>query len=248
MYGWVKDLPDKRDFPYVPPIDVAENLPRSVDLRPHFPRVYNQGNLNSCTANAIAAAIEFDEIKQKIKKPFVPSRLFIYYNERKMEDQVDNDSGAQIRDGIKSVAKLGGCPEDLWPYLERNLKVEPPTHCYHSAMKYKALEYQRLKHELLQLKSCLASGYPFVFGIKVYSSFEGARVKKSGRLEMPSKSEKLVGKHAVIAAGYDDSRKRLIVRNSWGEKWGSRGYFTIPYEYVLDRRLSADFWTIRVIR
>jgi len=247
-YGWLKDTPDKRDHKYAPPLEVMRNLPPDADLRPYFPRVYNQGNMNSCTANAIAAAIEFDEKRQKIKTPFVPSRLFIYYNERAMEGDVDSDSGAQIRDGIKSVSKLGSCKEPLWPYLEKKLKIKPYAHCYRQAVKYKALEYQRLEHNLIHLKSCLASGFPFVLGIKVYSSFEGARVRKTGHLEMPEAHEKLVGKHAIIAAGYDDERKWFIVRNSWGESWGIKGYFTIPYKYLLDRRLSADFWTIRVIR
>ena len=224
------------------------SLPTKVDLRPYFPRVYNQGNMNSCTANAIAAALEFDEIKQKIRKPFIPSRLFIYYNERSMEGQITKDAGAQIRDGIKSFSKLCCCKEDLWPYLEKMLKVRPSSKCYHQALKYKALVYQRIGHKLNHLKSCLASGFPFVFGIKVYSSFEDARVRKTGHLEMPRQSERLVGKHAVIAAGYQDSRKWFIVRNSWGERWGIKGYFTIPYKYLLDRRLSADIWTIRLIR
>ncbi len=247
-YGWLKDIPDKRDYPYVPPPDVVRSIPPTVDLRPYFPRIYNQGNLNSCTANAIAAALEFDEKKQGITRPFVPSRLFIYYSEREMEGDVESDNGAQIRNGIKSVSKLGCCRETLWPYLEKKLKIKPSTPCYRQAMKYRALEYQRLEHNLIHMKSCLASGFPFVFGIKVYSSFEGARVRKTGHLEMPEKNEKLVGKHAVIAAGYLDSRRWFIVRNSWGEKWGLGGYFTIPYEYLLDRRLSADIWTIRVIR
>lgn len=247
-YGWIKDEPDRRDHPYIPPAEIARNLPPLVDLRRKFPRVYNQGNMNSCTANAIAAAMEFDEIRQKVAKPFVPSRLFIYYNERAMEGTVNSDSGAQIRNGIKSVAKLGSCHEREWPYLEHKLKVKPTKNCFLRALKYKALEYQRLKHDLIQMKSCLASGFPFVFGIKVYSSFEDANVRKSGHLHLPKPSEKFVGKHAVIAAGYDDSRKWFIARNSWGESWGIKGYFTIPYTYLLERRLSADFWTIRVIR
>ena len=247
MYGWVKDAPDNRDHRYVPPLEVARNLPPKVDLRHYFPRAYNQGNLNSCTANAIAAAIEFDEKKQKMRRLFVPSRLFIYYNERAMEGQVDSDAGAQIRDGIKSVSKLGSCHEDLWPYLEKRLKNKPLARCFRQAIKYKVLEYQRIGHDLVNLKSCLASGFPFVFGIKVYSSFESARVRKTGHLEMPEMHEKLVGKHALIAVGYEDARRWFIVRNSWGERWGIRGYFTIPYKYLLDRRLSADLWTIRLI-
>ncbi len=165
-----------------------------------------------------------------------------------MEGNVDSDSGAQIRNGIKSVSKLGSCKEDLWPYLEKRLRIKPRARCYKEALKYKVLEYQRLGHDLVHLKSCLASGFPFVFGIKVYSSFESARVRRTGHLGMPKAHEKLVGKHAVIAAGYQDSRKWFIVRNSWGERWGIKGYFTIPYGYLLDRTLSADLWTVRVMR
>ena len=166
MYGWVRDLPDKRDYRYVYPREISDHLPSIVDLRSRFPRVYNQGNLNSCTANAIAAAIEFDEINQGMRDPFIPSRLFIYYSERNMENTVKKDCGAQIRDGIKSVAKLGTCPEHLWPYLVRNLKIKPTPRCYRSAIKYKVLEYRRLRNNLAEMKSCLATGFPFIFGIK----------------------------------------------------------------------------------
>jgi C1A family cysteine protease len=247
-YGWVKDLPDPRDHPYLPPPEITHKLPKRADLRPYFPEVYNQGNINSCTANAIAAAIEFDEIKQKIDPPFVPSRLFIYYNERAMEGHVDSDSGAQIRNGIKSVSKIGACKEKLWRYLENNLKIKPPERCFRQALRYESVEYQKLEHNLVHLKSCLASGFPFVFGIKVYSSFQSQRLRSTGHLEMPRQHEKFVGKHAVIAVGYDEGRKWFVARNSWGERWGMKGYFSLPYEYLLTRRLSADFWTIRLIR
>ncbi len=247
-YGWMKDDHDDRDYRYSPPSEVIQNLPPEVDLRTGFPPAYNQGNMNSCTANAIAAAIEYDERREKVRKAFIPSRLFIYYNERAMEGTADSDSGAQIRDGIKSVSKLGCCKEILWPYKERLLKLRPRARCYKQAVRYKAVQYERVSYNLEHMKSCLASGFPFVFGIKVYSSFEDARVREAGHLEIPKQSEKLVGKHAVIAAGYQDSRKWFIVRNSWGKKWGIEGYFTLPYEYLMDRKLSGDIWTIKVIR
>src|SRR5450759_909977 len=105
-YGWLPDLPDQRDYFYAAPVEMAGALPISIDLRPQCPPVYDQGQLGSCTANAIAGAIEFDRMKQKLAD-FVPSRLFIYYNERVIEGTVRSDSGAMIRDGIKSVASLG---------------------------------------------------------------------------------------------------------------------------------------------
>ena len=152
-----------------------------------------------------------------------------------MEGTVGNDAGARIRDGIKVVAKEGDCPEELWPYRRRNLKVRPPRECYRLARRYKAVEYQRMEHKLEELKCCLASGYPFVLGFKAFESFEGEKVRKTGHLGMPKRRERAVGMHAVVAAGYKNSKGWFILRNSWGDKWGKKGYFTMPYEYVLDR-------------
>jgi C1A family cysteine protease len=246
-YGWIPDLPDHRDFLYAAAPEVLATLPTTIDLTKQCPPVYDQGQLGSCTANAIAAAIEFDLMKQSQTNIFLPSRLFIYYNERVIEGTTASDSGAQIRDGIKSVATLGDCPETLWPYIIAKFAVKPPSNCYSSAKKYKALSYQRLLQDANQFKGCLASGYPFVFGFTVYASFESAAVAQSGIVPMPTPGEKTMGGHAVMAVGYNDAAQRFIVRNSWGDGWGMKGYFTIPYGYLLDQNLSSDFWTIHVV-
>jgi C1A family cysteine protease len=245
-YGWVPDVPDHRDHLYAAPVVHLAKLPAKKDLRPHCPPVYNQGQLGSCTANAIGAAIQFERLKQKLKPNFVPSRLFIYYNERVMEHSVHSDSGAQIRDGIKSVAKQGDCPEKEWPYDIKKFDAKPTAACFKDAVKYKAVQYQRVAQVLNQMKGCLASGYPFVFGFSVYTEFEGDAVAKTGMMGMPGPKEKLLGGHAVMAVGYNDSEQRFIVRNSWGNKWGIKGYFTMPYSYITDSNLADDFWTIRV--
>lgn len=246
-YGWIPDLPDHRDFMFAAAPEVLTKLPPSADLTSLCPPVYDQGQLGSCTANAIAAAVEFDLMKQKQKNIFVPSRLFIYYNERVIEGTVASDSGAQIRDGIKSVAKQGDCPEKLWPYVIAKFAVKPPTNCYSQAKKYKAVNYQRLVQDLNQFKGCLYSGYPFVFGFTVYESFESQTVTQTGHAPMPAPGERALGGHAVMAVGYDDSNQWFIVRNSWGNNWGIKGYFTMPYTYFLNDNLSSDFWTIRVM-
>ncbi|MGD0330429.1 MAG: C1 family peptidase [Nitrososphaeria archaeon] len=246
-YGWIRDIPDQRDYLYAAPPEFLLKLPSSVDLRPQCPPVYDQGQLGSCTANAIAADLEFDQMKEKQAQIFVPSRLFIYYNERVMEGTVASDSGAQIRDGIKSVAKQGACPENLWPYDITKFAVKPPQQCYQQALKYKAVQYQRITQISNQLKGCLASGYPFVFGFTVYESFESPQVAQTGHAPMPSPTETVVGGHAVMAVGYDDSQNWFIMRNSWGEGWGMKGYFTLPYAYLIDQNLASDFWTIRTV-
>jgi C1A family cysteine protease len=243
-YGWKPDLPDHRDLLFAAP--KPRKLPSKMDLRDQCPPVYDQGQLGSCTGNAIAGAFEFELIKQKAKD-FIPSRLFIYYNERVIENTVSSDSGAQIRDGFKSIGNLGVCPESEWPYVTNEFAVKPFQSCYVDALNYKAINYSRVARDLNQMKSCLASGYPFVIGFTVYDSFESTKVARTGILNMPLPAEKTVGGHAVLIVGYDDSEKRFIVRNSWGSDWGQKGYFTMPYDYLLNPNLSDDFWTLRLV-
>jgi len=245
-YGWVPDLPDHRDFLYAAPGKFLRALPKRVDLRRHCPPIYSQGKLHSCTANAIAAAIQFDQMKQSRAEIFRPSRLFIYYNERAMERSIHSDNGAQIRNGIKSVAKRGACRERLWQYRIRKFRQKPSRKCYIEAAKHPALTYHRVRRTLAHMKACLASGYPFIFGFTVYESFHSMKVTHTGRASMPVRHEKIQGGHAVLAVGYEEAQGRFIVRNSWGRKWGMHGYFTLPYEYFTNRHLSEDFWTIRV--
>jgi C1A family cysteine protease len=245
-YGWQPDLPDQRDFSYAATRAAILKLPSKIDLRGNCPPVYDQGNLGSCTANAIGAAFEFGQMKQSVNF-FMPSRLFIYYNERVLEDTINADNGAQIRDGIKTVNKQGVCPEDLWPYDIKAFARKPAAKCYSEALNHQVLSYQRVVRNLNSMKGCLAEGYPFVFGFTVYDSFESEIVAKTGKLDMPAKTESVVGGHAVVAVGYDDSTNRFIVRNSWGMAWGMNGYFTMPYEYLMEENLSDDFWTIRLV-
>jgi C1A family cysteine protease len=247
-YGWAPDLPDHRDHIYSAPQPILAKLPPKKDLRSGCPPVYDQGQLSSCTGNAIAGAIQFEQKKQKLKT-FVPSRLFIYYNERAMEGSINSDSGAQIRDGVKSVANLGVCPETEWPYDINKFADKPTPICYTDAKKCQAVGYQRLDStNLNQLRGCIASGFPFVFGFTVYDAFESPEVAKTGVLNMPGPQEKVQGGHAVLAVGYDDAAQRFTVRNSWGKDWGIKGYFTIPYTYLTTTNLADDFWTIRILK
>jgi len=246
-YGWVPDLPDQRDFLYAAPAPFQGNIPVSVDLSGQCPPPYDQGQLGSCTANAIAGAIEFDQ-KKFGEKEFIPSRLFIYYNERSMEGTINSDSGAQIRDGIKSVATLGAPPEKDWAYDITKFSKKPPVKAYKDAKAHLVVLYQSLIQELGTLKGCLASGFPFVFGFTCYESFESQEVANTGILPMPKSGEKVVGGHAVLCVGYDDATQQFLVRNSWGSSWGLKGYFKMPYAYLTNRRLASDLWTIRSVK
>ena len=262
-YGWRRQLPDYRDYHYNAPRSVLLALPPLVDLRPIMPKVYDQLDLGSCTANSIGGGHQSGQIRQRlngatdqasitqaISGSFVPSRLFIYWNERFMEGgmgQVAQDSGAEIRDGIKSVAQQGVCPEPMWPYDTSKYVIKPFAACYASALEHQVLSYHAILQNIDQFKGCLAEGYPFEFGFSVYDSFESPEVAKTGVVPIPDSSESQLGGHAVLAVGYDDSKQWFIVRNSWGENWGDKGYFYMPYAYILNAGLASDFWTIRMV-
>jgi len=244
-FGWKRDLPDHRDIKFK--VGAPRDLPPMIDLRPLCPPVYNQGGIGSCTANALGAAYQFEQMKQR-RSNFIPSRLFIYYNERAMEGTINQDAGAMIRDGIKTMVKEGVCPETEWQYIENKFKIKPPDSCYKTAQDNQVLEYLRLSpHTLSEVKACLFDGYPVVFGFMIYESMMTSSVTRSGVVPIPSRRERPTGGHAVTAVGYDDSKQCLIVRNSWGEAWGMAGYFYLPYWFVTTHNASADYWTIRLV-
>jgi C1A family cysteine protease len=243
-YGWSPDLPDHRDYTYRPK---AVQLPPVIDLRPQCPLPYDQGELGSCTANAIANCYKFVATKEKLKL-IDPSRLFIYYNERLIENTVPYDAGAEIRDGFKTLANQGVCTEKSWPYVISKFARKPNKTAYTGALKHEGLEYQRIDNtNLTALKQCLSDGYTFVFGFTVYDSFESTQVAKTGLYGLPTSNEKVIGGHAVLCVGYDDRTQRFIVMNSWGTTWGIGGYFTIPYMYLTNTNLADDFWTLRKV-
>ncbi|MDO8177636.1 MAG: C1 family peptidase [Undibacterium sp.] len=245
-YGWMPDLPDYRDHSFLVHPDLLQQLPGKIDLRPHCPGVLDQGGkIGSCTANAVCNAYRFNLLKQGNTAPFLPSRLFIHYNARVMTGTQKQNHGAQIRDAIKSIAKQGVCHEKRWPYVAKNHTLTPPKSAYLDAMDHQAISYQRLQQHLQHLKACLADGYPFVFGLTVYQDFESERVASTGTLKMPGKNEKLIGGHSVLAVGYDDKSERFTVMNSWGASWANKGYFTVPYAYLTESNLAADFWVVR---
>jgi C1A family cysteine protease len=246
-YGWIPDTPDQRDLYYSVRPPVMRKLPARVDFRDKCPGIYDQGGLGSCTANAIAAAHQFNQIRKDSVVSFIPSRLFIYYNEREIEGTVKEDSGACLRDGIKTVVKQGVCPEHMWPYVLTRFKRKPYNECYDTALNNQVISYRRINQTLDQMRGCLAEGFPFVFGCAVYPSFEDKSVTETGKVPLPSLDEVVLGGHAMMAVGYDDAEESFIVRNSWGEDWGLHGYCLMPYAYLTNGDLASDFWTIRSV-
>ncbi|TDH48065.1 peptidase [Mycobacterium eburneum] len=254
-YGWRPQLPDARDKVYATRLGAPP--PPECDLRPSMPPVYDQGQLGACTGNAIAAAMEYERDRQGLSD-FLPSRLFIYYNERALEGTVSSDSGGVIRDGIKVVNTAGVCPESVWPYDIGMFAVKPAKRCYVAAAADRAVQYLAVQ-TLGDLKDAISSNLSVVFGFTVYESFESATVAQTGVVPLPQPGETTVGGHAVVAVGYSDPQNHLIVRNSWGPLWGDGGYFYLPYQYLTGAQVSSDtspvdgaylardFWAIELV-
>lgn len=251
--GWRRDTPDFRDHHFTAPQTLLpDQMPLIVDMRQHMPGIYDQGQLSSCTANAIGAAIEYQQRKEKLHE-YVPSRLFIYFNERQLENSVGSDCGAEIRDGIKTVMSQGVCPESpypnraVWPYNEQAVFTRPPEECYRDARTDLVKGYARIMQNVEALEQCLAIGFPVIFGMACYSSFESDLVAHTGVVLMPQQNEKSLGGHAVLLVGYLHNDRLFIVRNSWGKQWGKNGYCLMPYGYVINPDLASDFWAIRSV-
>ena len=219
-------------------------LPRTIDLRSGCSNVVDQGELASCTANAIGSGLR--EYWENASGKLTPlSRLWLYWQERYLEGTVNEDAGAYIRDGMKVLQKLGCAPEVDWPYDITKFKQIPPTKASMNATKFRISEYHRVSN-LPLLKSALAEGYPVVIGIKVYESFESIEVEETGIVPLPKRREQFFGGHAVLAVGYNDDamingQGVVICRNSWGESWGDQGYFYLPYSYFAYN--VTDMWT-----
>ena len=245
-FGAHWDQPDSRDRAYTAPAHMLKALPKAVDLRPRCPPVYDQRPLQSCTANATAAALQFERMRHGLKPDFTPSRLFIYYNERRLLGTEDKDGGAPLREAIKVVASQGDCPEPDWAYDPKQVNAAPPKACYTQALKYKDLVYERLPQDIPHMQACLASGSPFVLSFNIYSGAESPEATRTDTFPLPQAGETLLGTHAVMAVGYEEAAQRLLMRNSYGPKWGMQGYFWLPYAYAKDPKLAGDFWTLRL--
>jgi C1A family cysteine protease len=232
--------PSLLDFKHIPK---KAKLPEIVDLSTSskMPPVFNQGNLGSCTAQAFTAVYHF------IKPGFLGSRLFLYYNERMLENDIANDSGATLYSGVVCLKKYGVCVESLYAYIIADFAKPPSAAIYKAALANRLVKAQNLPNSIASIQNALASGFPIVIGIAIYSEFESAIVTKTGVVPMPRASSKFLGGHAVVVVGYDNRTKLFKVRNSWGAGWGVKGYFFLPYQYLQRSNLSSDLWVLSLV-
>lgn len=255
MYGWIPDYPDVRDYTrkteIVSKLLGAQKASSKIDLRKYCSPIVNQGNLGSCTANAASGIVEYFQ-KRAFGTYTNVSRMFLYKATRNLMKKL-GDTGAYIRTTMGALALFGVPPEKYWDYKIEDFDKEPLPFCYSFAQNYQALTYFRLdehgksKKEILTgIKETLSNEVPAMFGFTVYNSIRGA---ENGKIPFPAKTDSVLGGHAVVAVGYDDEIKigsstgAFIIRNSWGEEWGEKGYGYLPYDYVLNG-LAIDWWAL----
>lgn len=227
----------------------AQSLPPRVDLRPFMTAVENQGETNSCAANAVAGAYEYLVKRHLGDDAYDVSRLFIYYNGRAVDGWESQDEGSVIGSLIEALKQYGACSEQTWPFKERSVNKEPSAQAYEEAASFLIEDCAVVPTSLDAWKSVLAEGYPIIFGISLFQSFD--RQRKPGLVPMPSRTEasrESHGGHAMLAVGYSDADRVFVVRNSWGTDWGDAGYCYIPYDYLCNEKFNnGDSWIIRQI-
>ncbi len=243
-------------------------LPGLVDLSYWCPPVEDQEDINACTAFAGVSLLEYFAQKRYGKYINLSAR-FLYKTARNLMNRSD-DGGASVRQTMKALVLFGVPPQEVWPWQVEGFNEEPPPFCYAYAQSYQALKYFRLDaassggrdtsisaRELLlfQIKAVLAAGLPCIFGFTVYSSFYGDKNIRLGHIPYPSSRDQMVGGHAAVAVGYNDYKRidrvdgrpsrpgAVLIRNSWGRRWGTGGYGWMPYEYILEG-LTADWWSL----
>ena len=260
-YNLLKDTHDPRDRRYLAPMRVrAAPLPPSVDLSSGMPPPVDQKSWGTCFANAAASAVQYLRRREAANRcadvgPLYdyPSRLFIAWNACSLEDGdvvTEADGIVSLRDVINPLTNEGYLAEIRWPYSSQCLDVRPTEECFLEAAKHVVISYERVDNNIDALKEALASGRPVIMGMRVYEQMESSQCARDGMVDTPgwwSRQFRCLGGHAVLAAGYNDTAKRVKVLNSWGEKWGDSGYFYLGYDYF-EAGLTSDMWVLTGVK
>ena len=224
------------------PIRVGNSPIVKLSWRSYFRYVFNQLNLGSCTANAGCQLFAFE--MQQMTNPY--SRLFLYYNTRALQNTINSDSGASIRNTIRAMQQRGTPLETVWPYIVNQFRTQPSARAYASAVKLPSnrFTYATVPVTVQDWKAVLQAGQLIIFGMYVYDVWNLPSVQRTGDIPFPTTGSRYLGGHALLVVGFDDVNQRFNFLNSWGTGWGDRGFGTLPYSYLRARGLVFDSWTI----
>ena len=251
--GGKHDSPDPRDkiIVYKAGEIPSEEHPTS-DLREYIHEIYEQGKLHSSSATVLCAA--YGMVLQRMAEMlnithyhFEPSRLFVYYNTRRLNDTTRNNAATSIRDTFKAINRFGICQESFWPYNVERFSQKPSAACYSAAEGNSISEYGQLNQDIDQFRACLKEGVPFIFLMEIYDSFFSMEIDLMMLPSVKEIEQNTPKLHTVLAVGYDDNKQCITVLNSWGKSFGAEGFFSMPYAYIIDPKRTFDFWKIEKI-
>lgn len=217
---------------------------KSVDLRDHFTKVKDQGQVGACTVFAVAAIYEYI-LKRNGQGDADLSESFVYYNVRHADGKELDDTGSSFQDVIRSIGEQGICTEPLHPF-SLPLSREPSPEAYQDAKKRRITKALNVNVREEDIKSAIQEGYPVAVSLKIFDSFNSTR----GFVERPTADETAAadyGYHAMVVVGYTDDTRHFVVRNSWGERFGDKGYCYIPYSYICDPDLNRMACIVREV-
>lgn len=246
-YGWQPPLPDFRRAR----LELCRkfgSFPTKWNNEGGYPfPPFDQAQLSSCTSFSSIKAVTYEQQRQGLT-PTILSFLFEYYETRLREGDPDKDNGASITDTVTTL-QAGVCRETLWPYvdIQNRFSLKPPATAYADADNFKVLSEAAVDQTESAIKAVLRSGLVLVCGIVLYQDFESDRVATTGIVRMPKSSDTMLGGHAVNICGWDDRTKRFRMANSWGPSWGQKGFFEMPYDYILSSDLTSELYVLPVV-
>ncbi|SFC03305.1 Cysteine protease, C1A family [Flexibacter flexilis DSM 6793] len=210
------------------------SLPASVDLTSKFPPINDQGQYGTCVA--WAAGYNMKTFLEGVDKGLTTSQLANTNNQFSPKDlflAIPSDdkgsgcNGTYFEAALDLMISRGIATLGSVPYADINCSSSASS----SVQTFKIKNYRQIKHNSIsELKSYLAGGRAVLFGAKLgnkFMSWEGNSVIKSD--PVPNNGQH--GYHAMVLAGYDDSRNAFRVVNSWGTEWGDNGYIWVDYTY-----------------
>ena len=221
-----KSPQDDRDYCY----ENNDKFPIIFDMRKQLNKVRNQGEQGSCAAFSAACIKEYQEYKDYNFKGYM-SPQFFYDNRSNLYDKnPNNDYGMYGRDIMKLLKNIGICKEEDYVYGDIKNKKDIPPEIYKLAKNHTIKSYARVNN-LQSLKNSLVKNGPCLICFPVYNTGKHMWYKENDNDEM-------MGGHAMTVVGYNmDS---FIIRNSWGESWGDKGYCYYPFKHW---GMHWELWT-----
>lgn len=187
--------------------------------------VRNQGSEGSCTGQALAAVIDFQNKKRKLDGADVPNNVsarMLYEEARGYDEYPDDDlPGSSIRGAIKAFYHRGVCDTALAPYFPGDLDWELNVDISKDARRVTLGAYYRLRHILNDYHSALNAVQAIFCSAMLHDGWSEENVRaNNGKIVRPNdNSYPPRGAHAFTIIGYDADG--FLVLNSWGERWGN---------------------------